>query len=309
VTSISLDRLGVFNHRAADRDHHLGLARWADERGLGTLWLNEPGLARDPFVDAAGSMAVTERVGIAIGLTSLWRSLPAVLASQIATLERLGPGRLTMTLGPWHEPQATVAGAVRHDHLAAMRDTTHIVRGLLSGEETTYDGSVFSVRDSTLGVPGPESAVPLLWGVVRPRMLEAAGAYADGVMINYLHSTERVAATIRTVRESAERAGRDPDALQFPAAVLLKVDDDRAGAAEFVRDFVEGTAILRYEAAIPDGYVVTAADAAEWTVLGSPDDCAERLQSYLDAGATSLGIVVMGPAQEMLEPVLVSLGL
>jgi alkanesulfonate monooxygenase SsuD/methylene tetrahydromethanopterin reductase-like flavin-dependent oxidoreductase (luciferase family) len=91
--------------------------------------------------------------------------------------------------------------------------------------------------------------------------------------------------------------------------VLLKVDDDRAGAAEFVRDFVERTAILRYEAAIPDGYVVTAADAAEWTVLGSPDECADRLQSYLDAGATSLGIVVMGPAQEMLEAVLVSLGL
>jgi hypothetical protein len=33
------------------------------------------------------------------------------------------------------------------------------------------------------------------------------------------------------------------------------------------------------------------------------------LQAYLDAGATSLGVVAMGPARESLEPVLTALSL
>ena len=307
--AVTLDRLGVFQHRNTGRDELTDFARWVDERGFGNLWLNEPGLVRDPLIDASAAAVLTDRVGIAIGLSNIWRSLPAVLASQVATLERLAPGRLTMTIGPWHEPQATLAGATRHDNLAAMRDTTEIVRRLLTGDQVSYDGSVFSARDATLGVPPPTAPVPLLWGVVRPRMLEAAGQHADGVMINYLHSTARVAATIETVRASAKAAGRDPDELQFPAAVLMRVDEDRDGALEFVRGIVDQTALLRHEANIPDGHAVTTEDVAAWAVVGPPEECAERLQAYLDAGATSLGIVVMGPARDSLEPVLAALSL
>ena len=93
--AVTLDRLGVFQHRDTGRDELTDFARWVDERGFGNLWLNEPGLVRDPLIDASAAAVLTDRVGIAIGLSNIWRSLPAVLASQVATLERLAPGRLT----------------------------------------------------------------------------------------------------------------------------------------------------------------------------------------------------------------------
>jgi alkanesulfonate monooxygenase SsuD/methylene tetrahydromethanopterin reductase-like flavin-dependent oxidoreductase (luciferase family) len=288
------DRLGVYDHGGLSVDGRRALVRGLEERGVGTLWLNEPGLARDPLVDAAACAMMTDRLRLGIGLTNTWRTIPSAIAAQVATLERLAPERVTLGIGPWHEPMASENGVHRHHLLDAMRDATAIIRGVLGGEPVHHRGTVFSVAGATLGAPPPTTPIPLLWGVVRPRMVALAGAEADGVQVNYLHSPEQVADTIARARAGALDAGRDPGALSFPAAVMIRVSDE-PGTLAAMCDFVNATPLLRFESGIAADHVVTPAELDDLVAVGSARHCAERIAAYLGAGATSVALVGRDP--------------
>jgi 5,10-methylenetetrahydromethanopterin reductase len=274
-------------------DACLEAAQAAEHGGWAGAWFGEPGLAADPLVTAAAGATATSTLPIGVGLANVWRMLPAALASAVRSLADVASGRLTMTLGPWWEPLATRAGAVRRRPVDAMVDSTLIVRRLLAGETVTHDGPVFSVSDIALDRDPVE--VPLLWGVMGPRMTAAAGRHADGVAVNYAASSERVRDVILGTRQAAEAAGRDPDRLRFPVAVLVDVDDDDPEAAvERFRHSLETVEALRAEAHLPAG-PITAADAAARAAVGTREQVRARLTDYLEAGADELIIVAMNP--------------
>lgn len=76
-------RLGVFVPQRLGSSHRLDVARSAEARNLGAgAWFGEPGLAADPLVAAAGA-AVTARLPIGISMVSIWRMLPASVASAV----------------------------------------------------------------------------------------------------------------------------------------------------------------------------------------------------------------------------------
>jgi alkanesulfonate monooxygenase SsuD/methylene tetrahydromethanopterin reductase-like flavin-dependent oxidoreductase (luciferase family) len=271
----------------------LEAAQAAERGGWAGVWFGEPALAADPLVAAAAGATATSTLPIGVALANVWRMLPATLASAVRSLADVAPGRLTMTLGPWSEPLATQAGATRRRPVDAMVDSTLIVRRLLAGETVTHSGPVFSVSNIALNRDPVE--VPLLWGVMGPRMTAAAGRHADGVVVNYAATRDRVRDVITGTRRAAEEAGRDPDRLQFPVAVLVDVDDDADAAVERFRHSLETVQVLRAEAHLPAG-AVTAADAAARAAVGSPERVRARLTEYLEAGADELIIVAMNPS-------------
>lgn len=270
----------------------LDAARAAEQRGWAAAWFGEPGLAADPLVTAAAGASVTSAVPIGVGLVNVWRMLPAALASAVRSLADAAPGRLTVTLGPWWDPLASQAGAGRHQLVDAMADATAIVRRLLAGETVSHDGPVFSVGGVALG--RDPVGLPLLWGVMGPRMTAAAGQHADGVMVNYAATADRVHNVIRRTRGAAEAAGRDPDRLRFPAGVLVDVDDDGDAAVERFRSTLEAVEVLRAEAELPPGPVSTV-DAIARAAVGTPDQVRGRLAEYVAAGADELVLVAMNP--------------
>jgi alkanesulfonate monooxygenase SsuD/methylene tetrahydromethanopterin reductase-like flavin-dependent oxidoreductase (luciferase family) len=125
-----------------------------------------------------------------------------------------------------------------------------------------------------------------------PKMVAAAGAHADGVTLNYAASHDRVHEVITAAREAAERAGRDPETLRFPAHVLTTVDDDDEAAVERFRARLETMPVLRAESGLPDG-TVSAQAAAELSASGNPTQVRQRLRGYLDAGATEVIVVAV----------------
>ncbi len=269
----------------------------ADEHGWDSVWFTEAGLHRDPVVHAAAAASVSDRLGLGVGLTNVFKQLPAALAASAATLAGLAPGRSTLVLGPWHEPLASRAGARRRRPVQAMREATCIVHGLLHGQTVSFSGEVFSVEGVSL--EGAAPGTPLLWGANGPRMVAAAAELAaahvvDGVMVNYLHTVEQVAAVVDTVRRAASEAGRAPATLRFPVAVIVDLDDE-ALAVERMRAALDNVPMLRQEAHLPDDQPVTAADVAPRIVAGSPAQCRARLAEFLDAGAGPLAVYARDP--------------
>jgi 5,10-methylenetetrahydromethanopterin reductase len=255
-------------------------------------FVGETGLMGDPLVAAGAAAAATRSLPVGVAMVNVWRMLPSTLASAVRSLADLAPGRLSVTLGPWHEPLARQAGAVRHHPVAAMTEATAIVRSLLRGERCQLDGSVFACTGADLGREPVQ--VPLLWGVMGPKLVTAAGRHADGVAVNYAASVDRVGGVISQARRSAMVTDRDPDRLAFPAYVVVSLDDDGEVAVDRVRTFFESSPVMRREAGLPTKGSVSADTVATLSACGTSAQVRTRLDEYLGAGATSVVLAVVG---------------
>jgi alkanesulfonate monooxygenase SsuD/methylene tetrahydromethanopterin reductase-like flavin-dependent oxidoreductase (luciferase family) len=287
-----LSQLGVFVPQRQGLARGLDVVRQAEARGLGAgAWFGELGLVADSLVTSAAGAAVSSTLPIGISMISIWRMLPAALASAIRGIEDLAPGRLTVTLGPWHEPTATSAGARRGSSVGGLMEATAIIRRLLGGERVSVAGREFTVADAALD--RTPVTTPLLWGVMGPRLTELAGAHADGVALNYAATTDRVHEVVSRVRRGCEEAGKDPAALHFPAHVLTFISgttdalSDEEAAVERWRSLLEAVPVLRHEAGLPDG-PVSSETASALAACGSVATVSARLDEYLDAGATGI---------------------
>jgi len=69
----------------------------------------------------------------------------------------------------------------------------------------------------------PERPIPIYVAALRPGMLRVAGEVGDGVIINWL-SAEDVPKSVAVCRAAAEKAGRDPAALEITARLLVNID-------------------------------------------------------------------------------------
>jgi alkanesulfonate monooxygenase SsuD/methylene tetrahydromethanopterin reductase-like flavin-dependent oxidoreductase (luciferase family) len=271
-----------------------------EEQRYHSIWFTETDLVRDPLVHASGAAVLTDRLGVGVGLVNVWKQLPVALATAVANLDGLAPGRCSVVLGPWHEPAATQAGVRRHHLLEAMRDTTVILRRLLRGETVSHTGRVYSVDSVSMPGRSAEDDIPLVWGANGPRMVAAAAdlvaeGLLDGVMVNYLTSPTQVRDVIDEVAQAAVSAGRARESLHFPTVVIASMSDDKTAALQQMRSAVEGSAVLRAEARFaPDGPVsIDELDAR--MAAGSPAQCRERLEQFLAAGARPVAVYSRDP--------------
>lgn len=169
-------------------------------------------------------------------------------------------------------------------------EATEIVRRLLRGERVSLAGREFAVKEAALD--RTPVSTPLLWGVMGPHLSALAGVHADGVALNYAATTDRVHEVVNRVRQGCRDAGKDADALRFPAHVFTFISGtdalpDEQASVERWRSLLERTPMLRHEAGLPDGPV--SADAARArAACGSADTVRARLDEYLDAGATDI---------------------
>ena len=106
----------------------------------------------------------------------------AVLAMEIATLERLFPGRLIVGIGHGVQDWMGQVGARPRSMLTLFREYALALRALLDGEEVTTDGEYVHLDRVRLTRP-PERRVPFYAGVTGPRSLRLAGEVADGAVL------------------------------------------------------------------------------------------------------------------------------
>lgn len=216
------------------------LARELEERGFAGLYLpehthipverttpypaggdlpREYGRTLDPFVALAQAAAVTERLGLATGITLVAQHDPVDLAKQVATLDHLSGGRFTLGLGfGWNKEEAADHGVEWTTRRALGWDRLALMRALWAPEPTPYEGEFASVRPS-LAHPKPANGAPrtLVGGAAGPKLFARIAEQADG----WLPVGGRgLGESIPELRKAWESAGRSPEALQIvPYAV------------------------------------------------------------------------------------------
>jgi alkanesulfonate monooxygenase SsuD/methylene tetrahydromethanopterin reductase-like flavin-dependent oxidoreductase (luciferase family) len=254
------------------------VARAADEAGLEELWLWEDCFRESGVAAAAAALAWTERLRVGVGLLPVPLRNVALTAMQIATLDRLFPGRLVVGVGHGVQDWMGQVGARVDSPVTLLREYLQELRALLRGEEVTTRGSYVRLDRVALDWP-PSPAPAVLAGATGPRSLRLCGELADGTILTGgtpPGGVRQARDLIEQGRKAAGRAEPHPVTVYLPAAT-------GPGAAERLE------AEVRRWGGDPD----------EVSIAGDARAVADAVQRWADAGADT---VVLQPTADDPDP-------
>jgi probable F420-dependent oxidoreductase len=211
------------------------LAQEGERLGYTDAWSYEAdGL--DCFAPLAVVGAAT-RLRLGTAIANVYTRGPATLAMSAAAIADLAPGRFILGIGAGSQPIVEAWNGGRFALPATrVREMARVLRAAFAGERVVFRGKTLSVDGFRLGRP-PQQPIPIYVAALRPGMLQAAGEVGDGVILNWLAASD-VPRVVALVRETAARAGRDPDAVEITARLLVNVDPPGGDADVAVRRHV-----------------------------------------------------------------------
>lgn len=240
------------------------LARAVEDAGLDELWVWEDCFKQSGIASAAVALALTTRVTVGIGLLPAPLRNVALTAMELATLERLHPGRLIAGVGHGVQDWMDQVGARAASPLTLLREYTVALRSLLAGERVSVEGRYVRLRDVALDWP-PVSPPPLMLGGFGPRSLALAAELGDGNLLTNAYTAAEVAEVAAQVAPSVRRSPHALVATLIAATGLDAVPRLRREVPQWGGD--------------PDAGVGAAGDAAA---------VAEGVRQLRTAGATSV---------------------
>jgi 5,10-methylenetetrahydromethanopterin reductase len=300
---------GAFYPAATD----VRLAEIAEERGFDAVWKGESN-STDPLVLLSGMATRTSRIKLGTAIYHIYGRSPVTLGIQTATLNDLSGGRVLLGLGvanptiaSWHQ------GTFDHP-MGRIREYVRVVRAVVGGERVDHAGPFYPVKGFKLSWRPSHPAIRIYYAGLGEKMTRLAGEIADGIIVN-MANPAKVREIVANVRQGAESSGRDEKAIEMCVKVRVAVHRDRDVArrklkqvltfynlADFYKDmvagqgFAEGSAAVRsaYEAggfkaaaaAVPDEML----DGLPLVAATSAEEVRERIQPYVEAGATRINI-------------------
>lgn len=211
-------------------DELVALAIAAEEAGVDQLWVSNDLMLRSAPVLLGVLAAKTSTIRLGIGIMNPYSVHPAELAMTAATLQEATGGRFLLGLGAGAGEFLSWVGIDQQKPLTRTREALRAIRALLGGgRPSATDGAGDDWTDDAY-LRFFALDVPIYIGAMSPKMLEFAGAEADGVIALAL-PPEHYSAARERIEVGARSAGRELDSLDVPACVWLSLDADK-GAAE-----------------------------------------------------------------------------
>jgi probable F420-dependent oxidoreductase len=248
-----------------------------------SLWVGGHVASTNPspeaMVQLAQLAALTSRVRIGTSILLLPLYPPAIVAKQIADLDRATGGRVTLGVGVGGEyPQEFRACQIPVSERGARTDEAiPLLRRLWSGAEQSHAGRYYSMEEVRIHpAPVQPNGPPIIVAGRKERAMQRAVALGDGWM-PYLYSARRYADSVQTIRSLADESGRDLSDFEWFAFVFVNVDDDAELAKEEAAEFLGGNYSQDFHSML-----------ARIAVAGSPDDVVPGLAEFVRAGATHL---------------------
>jgi len=186
--------------------------RLGEQLGLGSVFLSERFDKKEIGVLSGAAGAVSEQLTVVTAATNHNVRHPMITAGLARSMQSLTGGRFVLGLGRGIPIIQDTYGIPRIT-TAALEDFADLMKRLFRGE-------------FIVGHDGPAGAWPVLYlaaldedlplGLVAfgPHSLALGGRCFDEVILHTFFTEETTARCVATVREAAERAGRDPGAVR-----------------------------------------------------------------------------------------------
>ena len=316
-------------------DEFCKLAEAVEVAGFDRLGVSDVTLWPDTYQLQILAAQVTSQIMIGSMVTNPYTRHPAVHASALATLNDVSNGRAFFGIGIGAGLEEIGIDPKRP--LTTIRETIAVVRSLLSGEDTVFEGSIFDLKTSGLVVPSL-GLVPVAIGTRSPQVMRLAGELADIALVGARNLThDSVANYKKWLLQGADRVGRNVSEVMIAPRVTLCVSEDSELAHSSVKRYaahyleIVGENGPKLEQAkknaifnalsrssgwyfdhnrFDDPELETLVDTElvrEFAIVGSPSEVSEQLKEVLDLGFTQISCnlaAVRRPGGSMAEGLL-----
>jgi alkanesulfonate monooxygenase SsuD/methylene tetrahydromethanopterin reductase-like flavin-dependent oxidoreductase (luciferase family) len=237
------------------------------------------GAGSDGLITATSLLAGQAVLPVYVGLYLLPLRHPVPVARQLATLAQLEPGRLTLGVGIGGEDphEVEVCGVDPKTRGRRMDECLQILRSLADGKPVTFDGEFFSLHDALI-VPAPSPPVPLIVGGRSDAAVHRAARLGDGWLGIWV-SPRRYATVCDQTSQEATEAGRDPSRFEHALNVWCGFGPTREAAREALATQMQAFYHMPFE------------PFERYSPYGSPEQVAEFLSPYIDAGCSAFNVI------------------
>lgn len=255
--------VGVDWQGPLDRERVYDNVRAADESGVHSMWTSEA-WGRDAFTLLALVADRTKNIQLGTSIVNVYSRSPGALAQHFATLDEVSEGRMIIGLG------TSGAQVIEHFHgvpfqrgLRRLREYVEIINALIAGEPLNYEGEIFNLkRGFTLRFDTVRKHIPIYLATLNPASVRQTARIADG-WIPIWTPVDKVGEEIRLLRETAAKAGRDPESItvRSPGGITItkNVERAKAGVAGGLAFYVSRMGVFYYEHVSRLGYADEAA--------------------------------------------------
>lgn len=295
----------------------------AESLGYRRAWCyDSPALYPDVWMVLALAAERTERIGLGPGVLVPSLRHPMVNAAAIATLAQLAPGRVAVAVGSGFTGRYTMG--LRAMRWADVAEYVRVLRALLRGEETVWEGAVVRMLHPAGFAPERPVDVPILIGAEGPKGRAVATELGDGIFgVAGAPADEpglpawRAVLTFGTVLDDGEDpAGeRALAAAGHALAVVYHGLYERGGAAAVDnlpgglrwREAIEAVDPARRHLAIHEDHLVRVTERdlpavreaapllRAFTLSGTAGELRDRVAALAAAGVTELAYQPAGP--------------
>jgi probable F420-dependent oxidoreductase len=271
--------------KVPDMDAITAYAITAEELGFASVWAWDHlflGARRPfPFLEAMTTLSMvaarTSRVKLGTGILVLPIREPAIMAKTAATLQLASGGRLMLGVGAgWYEREFDATAVPFRQRGKVFERNLDLMLRLWDDDDVTgeWDGRVLKhVRMLPLPRPRP----PILIGGYVDRVLRRVAARSDG-WVTYFYTAGSIASAWSRICGYAEQAGRDPGELtlvaQVPLCIGSSYEEGTRLALEYVGEYFD---VPAWSEATPES-----------AVRGTPEQCAEQIAGFIEAGVRHL---------------------
>ena len=302
-----MERVGLAFSRGLSLADMLECVQLAEELGYESAWMAE-GQGGDQFSILTSWALGTKTILLGTSISSVFvRSAPTI-AMSAATVDYYSDGRCVLGLGSSHKVQVGPQHGLEFSQpVQRVRECVDIVRILLQDGEVSYKGSVINIERFDFWFLPFRKEIPIYLGAVNPRMLEICGEISQGAMLTTC-TLDRARIAAEHVAIGAKRAGKDAKEVDVSSLLRCSLGPNRDEAAKSLREFVAAYAsqFPRYRKLMAEagyGEELEAVDKAwkardreravelvptaliqKFALVGTPDDCQQRIQQYREAG-------------------------
>ena len=296
-------------------------AKLAEDLGFDYVGIpDSQSLWKELYLSLGVVAGATSTVGIGPTVTNALTRHPAVAASAIATLNEMSGGRAYFGIGSGDS--AILNLGLRPARLKELQEYIEAIRTILSGEPCDYKGRSIHVQWS-------EHPVPIIMSAEGPKTLNLAGRIADAVIVHSGLSKDVLADTIARIREGECAAGRPEGTAKVWAFAKCNVADRREDAIDEIKmalaasghhafrftlegknvpdELQESVMALQGEyvpaqheqlgetrnAVLSDELGLTEFLADRFAVVGTSEECLEKVRSIQDTGVDNLLILAI----------------
>jgi probable F420-dependent oxidoreductase len=230
------------------------------------------------LISLATAAGATERIKLMSTITLVPLYPPALLAKQVAALDRVSNGRFNLGVGVGGEypKEFEACGVPVKERGARTNESLEVMTRLWTEDDVVFEGPFTRIPGVSLDPKPVQKPHPPIWISGRSEAAMRRCARFGSGWLPYMYTPEKLRESLTTIGRFAATEDRDVP-VRPGLFIFFAVHEDREEAIRMATDRLS----IQYNQDF-------SRLVGRYALAGSPEDCVARLREYIDAGARTV---------------------